>query len=349
MSLSTNKTNTNNDNSSLKNNDIVSIIVPIYNASAYLSKCIESLINQTHKELEIILINDGSKDKSLEICNFYAKKDKRIKVFDKENGGVSSARNLGLDKHTGKYVTFVDSDDWVEEVYISHLYNLMISFDADYVSCAWKLERRTDKTYAKQKDFAIVLNNVENLKELFLNRYNNGLVACKLFKSEIISTNRFNRQFNYGEDLNFCYYYCKKIEKAVFSNTNYYHYEYTPNSLSMQALNPKKLSLLDSVFNMLSDAQNYKPEVYSYIAAWYFLINIEMLYNIKKYKYKNKVVKSFVVKNLKIYRKFFIMHKKEYITFHKYGNIAYSLMKLFGWTCSKKQKDVELTTVSDIT
>jgi len=92
----------------------VSIIVPIFNASDYLGRCVESLLKQTMKSLEIILVNDGSTDDSLQICHFYAKDDKRIRVIDKPNGGVSSARNLGLDVARGEYIGFVDPDDWVE-------------------------------------------------------------------------------------------------------------------------------------------------------------------------------------------------------------------------------------------
>ena len=90
---------------------IISIIIPIYNAEKYLSTCIESILSQGFEDFELLLINDGSKDNSLSICNDYAQRDSRIKVFDKPNGGVSSARNLGLDNATGEYVMFVDADD----------------------------------------------------------------------------------------------------------------------------------------------------------------------------------------------------------------------------------------------
>ena len=95
-------------------NSLISVIVPIYNVEDYISKCIESIINQTYKNLEIILVNDGSKDKSFDISLEYEKKDERIKLFTKENGGLSDARNYGLDRATGKYLAFIDSDDFVD-------------------------------------------------------------------------------------------------------------------------------------------------------------------------------------------------------------------------------------------
>ena len=96
------------------NNNLISIIVPVYNVSEYLPRCLDSLINQTYKNIEIILVNDGSTDNSLEICKKYAEKDLRIKVIDKENGGISSARNTGIAEASGEWIGFVDSDDYIE-------------------------------------------------------------------------------------------------------------------------------------------------------------------------------------------------------------------------------------------
>ena len=113
----------------------VSIIVPIFNARDYLGRCVESLLKQTMKSLEIILVNDGSTDDSLQICHFYAKDDKRIRVIDKPNGGVSSARNLGLDVARGEYIGFVDPDDWVEATMYENMVNKATNNNADICIC----------------------------------------------------------------------------------------------------------------------------------------------------------------------------------------------------------------------
>lgn len=105
------------------NNEFISIIIPIYNVEKYLCECLDSVINQTYKNLEIILVDDGSYDGSAQICDEYSKKDNRIKVIHKENGGISSARNVGLNVAKGKYISFVDSDDWVENKFIEDLYS----------------------------------------------------------------------------------------------------------------------------------------------------------------------------------------------------------------------------------
>ena len=109
----------------------ITVIVPVYNVENYLNKCLDSLINQTYKNLEIIVINDGSIDNSGEICQEYAQKDNRIVYIEKENGGQSEARNMGLDRMTGSYVAFVDSDDWVELDYVEILYKKITEYQAD--------------------------------------------------------------------------------------------------------------------------------------------------------------------------------------------------------------------------
>lgn len=118
-------------------NPKVSIIVPIYNTEKFLYKCIQSIIKQTYSNLEIILVNDGSTDKSLEICNKFRKKDQRIIVIDKDNGGVSSARNKGLDIATGQYIGFVDSDDFISELMYEKMVKAMIKNNADVVECGY--------------------------------------------------------------------------------------------------------------------------------------------------------------------------------------------------------------------
>ena len=98
--------------------ELISVIVPVYNVEKYLNRCVESIMNQTYKNLQIILIDDGSNDRSGKICDEYAEKDKRIEVIHKENAGVSAARNKGLDKAKGEWITFVDADDWIEKTFV---------------------------------------------------------------------------------------------------------------------------------------------------------------------------------------------------------------------------------------
>ena len=112
-------------------NPLISIIVPVYNVEEYLDKCVESIVNQTYKNIEVILVDDGSPDNCPKMCDDWAKKDKRIKVIHKKNGGLSDARNKGIDESKGEYLSFVDSDDYITDNYVELLYNIISKEHAD--------------------------------------------------------------------------------------------------------------------------------------------------------------------------------------------------------------------------
>ena len=118
--------------------ELISIIVPVYNAEKYLPACVESLLSQTYGALEVILVNDGSKDGSAALCDTYAARDSRVRVIHQENQGVSTARNAGLDHAAGKYVAFVDADDYVKPDYLERLHGDMTAHDADFVTCCYE-------------------------------------------------------------------------------------------------------------------------------------------------------------------------------------------------------------------
>lgn len=130
----------------------VSIIVPVYNSEKYIAKCIESILNQDYKEFELLLINDGSTDSSCNIMNLYD--DKRIKIYNQENKGTGSARNLGLKYATGNYIAFVDSDDTIENNYLSIMLELIKKNNADIVSCQYKQNKDTEKIEILDKEQA---------------------------------------------------------------------------------------------------------------------------------------------------------------------------------------------------
>ena len=145
----------------------VSVIIPIYKAEAYLKKCLDSLLVQTFKDFELLLIDDGSPDKSGEICDYYVKTDSRIRVFHKENGGVSSARQYGIDNAFGEYTIHVDPDDWVEPNMLEELYAKAKTNDADMLICDYYEDYIDKSIYIKQKPSS--LNSDIVLKEHFKN------------------------------------------------------------------------------------------------------------------------------------------------------------------------------------
>lgn len=222
--------------------DKVSIIVPIYNAEKYLKKCLDCIVTQTYKELEIILIDDGSIDNSLNICKEYAKYDGRIKIIHNKNHGVSYSRNCGIKIATGKYITFIDSDDTVSKDYIKELISVNKYNDFDLVICAL----RHKMVYGKKivsKD--IVLDNENSLSGNIKKDYRfllEYLLApyLKLFKRCII--NKYNILFPedllLSEDQVFNREYIKHVRKYKFINKclyNYYHRN--NNSLSVRTSN----------------------------------------------------------------------------------------------------------------
>ena len=128
-------------------NELISIIVPIYNVENYLRQCLDSIVSQTYQNFECLLINDGSSDNSADICREYIEKDSRFRYFEKENVGVSSARNLGIERSKGQYITFIDSDDWVDSEYLEVLYRALIEEKADIAITTYKQFNMDDNCY----------------------------------------------------------------------------------------------------------------------------------------------------------------------------------------------------------
>lgn len=229
-------------------NDVISIIVPIYKVEKYLEKCIDSIINQDYKNLEIILVDDGSPDRCHQICDEYAQKDSRIKVIHKENGGLSDARNAGIKVATGEYIAFIDSDDYVTENYISTLLYTIKKYDADISACNYiklyeglgieKVEPKTNED--------LVMTNIEAMKDLFTLPSNSDVVAWnKLYKTSLFTQN--NIEFPKGKlhEDNFTtyklYYYSNKV---VFTNVPCYYYLQRKDSIMGKKFNIKRLDIL---------------------------------------------------------------------------------------------------------
>lgn len=175
----------------MANNELISVIVPVYKVEPYLNRCIDSLLSQTYERLEIILVNDGSPDSCPQICDEYAKKDSRIKVIHKENGGLSSARNTGIEIALGRYISFLDSDDWVDKEYIATLYKLLLDTDSDISACDF-LRTATESVPAPEKGVVYQFSNIEALYQFTSEFYVQMVVTWgKLYKIELFDHIRF--------------------------------------------------------------------------------------------------------------------------------------------------------------
>lgn len=209
----------------------ISIIVPVYNAGKTLNKCISSILQQTFKDWELILVNDGSTDNSALICDEYVQLDKRIKVFHKSNGGVSSARNVGLDNAKGEWITFIDSDDWVENNYLSNLYQ---NDENDIVASYFIAEGWREWVSVPLKEYVY---DEGQMKDFMDNCLLDFIYICsKLFRHSIIKSYklRFDENISYGEDTLFVYQYLQYIKSVRTSSEATYHYNCYGIGLSKQ-------------------------------------------------------------------------------------------------------------------
>lgn len=211
---------------------VISVIIPVYNSEKYLHQCVDSILAQTFTEFELLLIDDGSDDSSGKICDDYSIKDPRVRVFHKKNGGVSSARNLGIDNAQGKWITFVDSDDWV-----NHSFLESISSSTDDLIISAYISHWQDKQ---------ICRNVEEcqsigIKEIGCDIFTQTCFSVpwgKGFKTSIIKTNQilFDVCMNSHEDTLFMYKYLSHIASLSFTSTGIYYYRIHENGLSSKLL-----------------------------------------------------------------------------------------------------------------
>lgn len=203
-------------------NIVVSIIVPVYNAEKYLSRCIDSILAQCFTDIELLLIDDGSKDGSGKICDEYAEKDKRVKVFHKVNGGVSSARNLGLDESEGKYITFVDADDYLLPETITER---LLAGNYDLIQIP-----RNNGSFMKTYSHDVVCKSSESFREFI---YRNYYFECwgRFYKRKVIGAVRFPENLKVGEDLIFFLRLYREVSSfKLLSKGGGYHYSFVPTS-----------------------------------------------------------------------------------------------------------------------
>lgn len=248
-------------------NSTFSIIVPVYNVEKYICRCIDSILVQTFSDFELLLIDDGSTDRSGRICDEYAEKDTRIKVIHKPNSGVSTTRNIGIDHAKGKFICFVDSDDWIENDYLQHIKDEMYDFDILFFGSIWHYEDGSSrslclhefdcKTELHEAIFYLLKNNTK------INYY--GFTWNKVFRRDIIERFgiRFVDQLSISEDEVFTLAYCIHIQSLKIIESPLYHYLW-----KMQGLTHSKrkrvdwLLLADSLLKLLSEIKDKELTLY---------------------------------------------------------------------------------------
>ena len=291
--------------------DLVSVIVPVYKVEKYLERCVSSILSQTYGNIEVILVDDGSPDKSGEICDRLAKEDIRIKVIHKENGGLSSARNAGIDASCGAYLSFIDSDDYISPVMVEKLYSLIKDTDSQ-IAVTGRVDKyedgREDTNF--KTDFQKCFSRADAVKELLLKRIMDVSACDKLFKRELFENIRFPLGET-NEDNAVMFKLFLKCDRIAHTDSADYYYCHRGESISM-TMDTKKAFLLNK--NIEANAELVKeayPELEKEINVYLGMHRMLFYHTLLKKKIRNrsmakeekeilKASKSFIKNNYKI-------------------------------------------------
>ena len=320
-------------------NELISIIVPVYNVEQYLEKCVDSIINQKYKNLEIILVDDGATDSSGKLCDELAKIDNRIKVYHKENGGLSDARNYGVERATGDYIGFVDSDDYIDSEMYEELYEAIKKENVDVVECNLKIIYPDRVELFTEQKYYNVYTKQEYLEEYLKIEKIFGSACVRLIKSDIAKKLKFPVGKLY-EDTYYAYDLIEKVDRYVIMNNPYYNYLMRENSITNTKFNPRIFDLIEivekfrkttyenypglkeavdcrkmyayfSVLNSILLEENYRDnEYYSEILSYFKRNYISLLKH--KYINRNRKLSVILIKlNIDLYRKVLMKYKKK--------------------------------------
>lgn len=261
---------------------LISVIVPVYKAEAYLERCVNSIRNQTYTNLEIILVDDGSPDRCGEMCDTFALEDSRIRVFHKENGGQSSARNLGLDHMTGEYVAFVDSDDWIDREMYEHLYGLIKAYRTQIACCGIQkhfLDGHVSCFYPEYPTDRQVCeyNRLDALRESLANTKITYSPCDKLYHKSIFRDIRMTVGKIY-EDMEMIPKCIELTERVVYDPCPFYHYNLTGESTIRGVFNPRRFSEADVAREKAIDYSTRYPQLFPIAMGRYIAICLDIIH-----------------------------------------------------------------------
>ncbi len=259
---------------------LISVIVPVYNVEKYIRKCLDSIINQSYKNLEIIVINDGSTDASGQICDDYAKKDSRVKVIHQKNKGLSNARNTGINHASGAYITFADSDDWMEPEMYQVLYKNLIDHQADISICGSKNVSRNSEKIRNRRPKIIKYTQAEYVKKYL----KIGSQSCeyyvwnKLYKKELITDDQYPANLT-SEDVLGTYKAILRAKTVTVTTQPLYHYRQNDGSIT-SSFSTKDFDLLEIWDKVVKYTEKNAPQYLDYAILNRKRINLTLLYRI---------------------------------------------------------------------
>ena len=289
-------------------NDLISVIVPVYNVEQYLDRCIGSIVNQTYTNLEIILVDDGSPDNCPTMCDNWAEKDCRIKVIHKQNGGLSDARNAGLAVASGEYIAFVDSDDWIHKEYIIILYNAICNNNADISACSINITNHYIEDQLVTESNCSLFDNYSVMKSLVNGKEFASNVWNKLYSSALLNNERFVVG-KYHEDEFFSYKIISKVTSAVYVNTPLYFYYQRPGSI-MNSFSIKRLDIFDAYTERIKFLDTNYPDLAIIDKKSFYIALVNHCCLALKFKNKD------AVNTIILYSKFIKMRVKDFSLFN---------------------------------
>lgn len=307
--------------------ELVSVIIPVFNVAPYLNRCIESVLLQTYRNIEIILIDDGSIDESKQICDDYASIDSRVKVIHKQNGGVSLARNVGIDKAVGEFILFVDGDDFIKESMLEQLLQLQHRTGAPIVCSGFEKMEDGVITNACGKFSEIVMDSDEIAKSFFDDGYVKNIMYPpwnKLFSRSIFDTVRFNESLRIGEDFVFNMKAMFVSKRIAFIDCPLYVYCIRENSAMTAAFSERRIDYIVAAREIVSIYNEHCPNMINNAERWYYnhvLITLKRIYVLSMQNRYSQFVdhaNTYIKENRRYVQELSIVRKIDYL-FVTYG------------------------------
>ena len=320
-------------------NKVVSIIVPVYNVEKYLDRCVESIVNQTYKNLEIILVDDGSPDNCPAMCDEWAKKDNRIKVIHKENGGLSDARNFGIEVFTGDYILFVDSDDYIDLTMVEKMVCRIENDNTDMCVCTFatfKDGEEPNRNYNKQNE---IITAEEALFRLTQKEYNVYFViaCCKLIKREVISDLRFVKG-KIHEDEFMCHHLIGNCKTISCIYEPLYFYYTRQGSITKSKITISKLAVIEAMKDRIDYITINFPKLLPNVKALALNTFIGQYCISRRNGADKEILKAFRNNFLKLYKENKPMKMPiskllciKFFVFRYFKNSYYILYKIKNW------------------
>jgi len=274
------------------NNPLVSILIPVFNVEAFLPQCLDSVLGQTYKNLQVVLIDDGSKDGSLTIMQDYGAKDERIELYHQENQGVGATRNHLLEYVRGEYVLFVDSDDWIEVDMVAFLVGKIQETNTDIAMCNSVINDAIVKNGFVEE----VLSKETVIEKFLYHKDLRGSLWNKLIKKSLFHNERFHCGISYGEDALFCWHIFQNVPKVVSTTRELYHYRMNEGSLCYSQFGPKKMSAHYAWEQICEETAKWWPQYLNIAQARHCIEDLLLLRDAARSQY-------FEIENIKMLQK----------------------------------------------